>query len=176
MIRISLLLLVVLVTFAQPARAFLDPPYITPVHPTAGEAILVNIYGGECDLADSGPVWPPPVTQEGNELTIHLTGSHHTDPEWCYFSIGTETYPVGVYPAGAYVLNVERRYMSASGVWIYETLGIVPFTVTAGTPPFPTVAAPSLNLGGLSVLLLLLASIAACRLRRCPSQKIDTLS
>ena len=31
---------------ALPAWAFLDPPYLTPVNPSAGDLISVNIYGG----------------------------------------------------------------------------------------------------------------------------------
>jgi hypothetical protein len=54
---------------ATAAPAFLDPPYITPASPTAGDLISVNIYGGECDLVDMGIVLPP-ITQQGNAITI----------------------------------------------------------------------------------------------------------
>jgi len=146
--------------FPTSARAFLDPPYITPANPTVGAPISVNIYGGVCDLADSGPVWPPPVTQEGSNITILLTGSHQTDPEWCYFSVGTETYPVGAYGAGSYTLDVERRYPSVTGVWVHETLGIIPFIVS-GPIPTQTKAAPALGIVGASVLILVLMALAA---------------
>ena len=59
------LLVVALALCAQRASAFLDPPYVTPANPTAGELMSVNIYGGECDVADDGVVWPPPVYAAG---------------------------------------------------------------------------------------------------------------
>jgi len=170
--RIVVLLALSVGLFPTPARAFLDPPYITPANPTVGAPISVNIYGGVCDIADMGIVWPPPVTQEGNEITISFTGIHETDLEWCYFSIGTESYPVGAYQAGSYVLNVERRYTSGTGVWIYETLGVIPFAV-AGPFPSKTEAAPALGVVGASALLIGLIVFAAGSLR---SKAMGTLT
>ncbi len=149
---------------AQRAWAFLDPPYITPANPTAGELVSVNIYGGECDLVDYGINWPPPVTQDGNETTILLTGAHEEDPEFCDISVGTYTYPVGVYPPGTYVLRVNWRYGTFNG-WITETLGIIPFTVS-GVPPQQTFVAPTLGGAGLVGLLLALIVAAMRKLRR----------
>jgi hypothetical protein len=150
---------------AQRALAFLDAPYLTPANPVAGEAIFVNIYGGECDLVDMGIVWPPPVTQQGSEITILFTGIHEGDPEFCFYGLGTSTYPVGAFPPGAYTLDVERRYMSFTGPWIQETLGVIPFVVS-GIPAQQSVEASTLNVGGLAVLLLALIAAAHFVLRR----------
>jgi hypothetical protein len=141
---------------AQPAWGFLDPPYLTPTNPVAGDMIWVNIHGGECDLVDMGIDWPPPVTQQGSAITILFTGIHEGDPEFCYYGIGVSTYPVGTFPPGSYTLDVERRYMSFSGPWVQETPGIIPFTV-AGVPTQQPIEAPTLNLAGLISLLLSLA-------------------
>ena len=111
------LLVFALALCAQRAWAFLDPPYITPANPMAGEPVSVNIYGGECDLLDYGINWPPPVTQQGNSITILFTGVHEGDPEWCYYGVGTATYPVGTFPPGSYTLDVERRYGTPFGTW-----------------------------------------------------------
>ena len=155
------LLIVALALCAQRASAFLDPPYVTPANPTAGELMSVNIYGGECDVADDGVVWPPPVTQQGNTITILLTGIHEGDPEFCYFGIGTATYSIGTFPPGSYTLDVERRYLSFSAVWVQETLGIIPFTVS-GAQPQQIFEAPTLSIAGFASLLLVL--IVAARL------------
>ena len=146
---------------AQHASAFLDPPYITPANPTAGDLVSVSIYGGECDLVDMGIVWPPPVTQQGTEITILFTGIHSEDPEWCFYDVGTATYPVGTFPAGAYTLDVERRYGNAFGSWTQETLGLIPFTVS-GAPAQQPIEAPVLSIAGFASLLL--ALIVAARL------------
>jgi hypothetical protein len=159
------LLLFALALCAQRASAFLDPPYITPANPTTHETILVNVYGGECDLVDMGIVWPPPVTQQGSEITILFTGIHEGDPEFCFYGLGTSTYPVGAFPPGTYTLDVERRYMSFTGPWIQETLGIIPFVVSGGPTPEP-VEALTLNAAGFAVLLFALIAAAHFTLRR----------
>ena len=92
------LLVFALALCAEPAWAFLDPPYLTPANPVAGELVSVNIYGGECDLVDMGISWPPPVTQQGSSIVILFTGIHEENPEWCYYGVGTATYPVGTFP------------------------------------------------------------------------------
>jgi hypothetical protein len=157
--RLGQVLVVALAMCAGRASAFLDPPYITPAKPMAGEVISVNIYGGECDLLDYGIVWPPPITQQGHSITILFSGIHEDDPEWCYYSVGTATVPVGAYPPGSYTLDVERRYMSFSGPWVQETLGIIPFTVSTAPSQQP-IEAPTLSIAGLGVLgLTLLAAM-----------------
>jgi hypothetical protein len=142
---------------------FLDPPYITPANPTAGDAVSVNVYGGECDVLNIGIV-PPVAEQHGREITILFTGIHEGDPEWCYFSLATESFPVGTYPPGTYTLQVDRRYSTVFGTWVRETLGIIPFTVT-GAPSAQPIAAPTLSTAGLAGLLLMVIGAALCAFR-----------
>jgi hypothetical protein len=154
---------------ATPALAFLDPPYITPVNPVAGDLISVNIYGGECDLLDDGIVWPPPVIQHENSITILFTGIHEGDPEWCYYGVGTATVAVGRYSPGSYTLDVDRRYGTPGGTWAQETLGIIPFTV-AGASPAQPISTPMLSTTSLAGLLLLTIITASRALRQRASQ------
>ena len=163
-LRLAVSFLVLSLTaWAMPAWAFLDPPYITPADPAADDLISVSIYGGECDVVDDGITWPPPVTRQGSEITIHFTGIHEEDPEFCYYGIGTATYSVGTYPLGSYTLHVERRYGTFNG-WVTETLGVIPFTVT-GTPPAQPIPTPTLSVTGLESLLLMLVGAASIGLR-----------
>jgi hypothetical protein len=162
--RFVSLLALTLALGSSPASAFLDPPYITPAHPISGEVVSVNVYGGKCDVADGGVIWPPPVTQQGSELTILLTGGHEEDPEFCYFGVGTFTAPIGIYPPGAYTLRVNWRYSTFSG-WVTETLGVIPFTVSAAPSQQP-IEAPTLNIAGLGVLGLVLLVAMLRDLRR----------
>lgn len=39
-------------------RAFWDPPYLTPAHPTAGDELSVNIHLGVCDAIYSRQGYP----------------------------------------------------------------------------------------------------------------------
>ena len=158
-------LLIVALAFCGPrASAFTGSPYLTPANPTAGDLISVNIYHDECDLVDDG-ITLPPVTRQGDEVTILFTGIHEADPEWCYYGIGTSKFAIGVFPPGTYTLDVERRYMGIGGDWIQETLGIIPFTVSGGLPQEP-IEAPTLSVAGLASLLLLLIATASLVARR----------
>lgn len=132
---VASMLAAVFALFAAPAGASLDPPYITPAQPRAGDEISVSIHGGECDAPYVGIDWPPPVTRQGSVTTIHLIGYHETNPELCYITVATRSDPLGTYAAGAYTLVVEWRYASFSGAWIEETLGVIPFTVSGEIPP-----------------------------------------
>jgi hypothetical protein len=157
------LVMLALALCTQPAWAFLDAPYITPMHPNVSDLISVNIYGGGCDFADGGVVWPPPVTQQGSELTILLTGGHEEDPEFCYFGVGTFTAPIGMYPPGSYTLRVNWRY-STFGGWVTETLGIIPFIVANAQSQQPA-EAPALGMTGLGALVLALIAATMPQLR-----------
>ena len=132
----------------------LDPPYITPSNPRAGEPISVIVRGDACNLIESGVIWPPPVTQQGSVITILFNGNRQGDPEVCYYSSAARAYPVGVYAAGSYALQVNWRY-STFGGWVTETLGVIPFTVSAAPSQQP-IEAPTLNIAGLGVLALAL--------------------
>jgi len=155
---------VALALCAQRAFAFIDPPYITPVNPTAGETISVNVYRGECDVLNIGIV-PPVVEHHGSEITALFTGIHETDPVWCIYSIGIETVPIGSYPPGSYALDVERRYGNPFGEWSQETLGVIPFTVSAGPQQQP-VETPALTSAGVTALLLALIGAVLSNLRK----------
>jgi hypothetical protein len=157
--------ILVLAFCAQPAWAFLDPPNIMPASPVVGDFISVNIYGGECDVADDGVTWPPPVTREGNAIKILLTGIHEGDPEWCYFGHGgIQTFPIGNLGPGPYTLDVERRYITVFGTWIQETLGVISFTV-ANAPSQQPADAPAIGMMGLGALVLGLIAATMHRLR-----------
>lgn len=153
----------ILLLHAVPVWAFIDPPYITPPAPTSADTIVVNVYRGVCDVFDIGIV-PPLVERQGDHILVVATGIHQDDPEWCYFGTGTETLPIGTYPPGSYVLEVDRRYQTVFGPWIQETLGIIPFTVAAGatTRPFST---PTLSPTGIFSLLIALIGAASFALR-----------
>jgi len=153
----------ILVLCAQRASA-LDPPYITPANPVAGEPISVVARGDACNLIEDGVVWPPPVTQQGSVITILFNGSREGDPEFCYFSSDAIAYPVGTYAAGSYTLQVNWRYSTFSG-WVTETLGVIPFTVSAA-PSQQAIEAPTLGVVGLAVLGLTLLVVMLRDLRR----------
>jgi hypothetical protein len=144
--------------FAPPAWAFFDPPYITPAQPIAGEPISVNIRGGICDTIISLPGYPK-ITQEGTAITILFFGVRNFDPEGCYYAVGAAAFPVGSYLPGSYTLDVKLRYIGGTGIFLVDTLGVVPFTVAGGPAPPAPVSAPTLGIPGLSLLLLALTGI-----------------
>ena len=156
--RFKGLLALALALCAQPASAFsIRRTSRRRIQPLV-DAVSVNVYGGECDVLNIGIV-PPVAEQHGREITILFTGIHEGDPEWCYFSLATESFPVGTYPPGSYTLQVDRRYSTVFGTWVRETLGIIPFTVT-GAPSAQPIAAPTLSTAGLAGLLLMVIGAA----------------
>jgi len=134
-----------------------------PAHPMAGEAISVVVRGDACNLIEDGVVWPPPVTQQGSVITILFNGIREGDPEFCYYSSDAIAYPVGAYAAGSYTLQVNWRYGTFSG-WVTETLGVIPFTVSAAPSQQP-IEAPTLSIAGLGVLGLALLAVVLRDLR-----------
>ena len=118
------------VLFAPTARAFIDPPYLTPEHPIAGDVVSVNIRSGMCDAVGTIPGYPS-ITREGNAVRILLWSVSNIDPILCNYPPGTGTYAVGTFDAGSYTLQVDRRYFGDLGGVLTETLGVIPFTVTA---------------------------------------------
>jgi hypothetical protein len=145
------------------AWAFLDPPYIAPANPRAGELISVNIHGGGCDAIVGLPGYPQ-ITMQGNEIRILFFSVHYADLEFCNLGVGTATSRLGAYPPGNYTLRVERRYMTVSGPWALETLGVIPFVVDA-TPQQAPIEASTLSLSGRSALLLSLIAATLLHLR-----------
>jgi hypothetical protein len=152
-------LIVLSLSFARNADAFIDPPYLTPGNPVAGEPVSVSIRAGVCDGVGSIPGYPQ-ITQTGDTIRILLWGSSFVDPILCNLPIGTSTYQVGAFSEGAYVLRVDREYMGDLGDILSETLGIIPFTVSG--PTAEPVALPASDSIGIGTLVLMLA---ACGMR-----------
>jgi hypothetical protein len=148
----------------RPAQAFVDPPWITPEHPQAGETVYVNLRFGICDAILVGQI-PPQITQSGTAIRILFWSSHDTDPILCNVPIWTAAVPIGSFPPGSYTLQVDRWYQDGfgDGGTITETLGVLPFTVEGGaSAPTPL---PALGLPLLAVLGVLVALFAVSRLR-----------
>ena len=153
----------VFLLFAQTADAFIDPPYLTPEDPVAGEMVSVNIRFGICDAIAGDFANYPQITHEGNAIRILFWSTSDDDPILCNVPIGTGSHTVGAYPAGAYTLQVDRSYFEGLGTLLTETLGVIPFTVTGGaTPPM---SAPALSKASLGILALGFVGFAVWRLR-----------
>ena len=163
-IDLKRLLTFTLALCAQPASAYLDPPYLTPANPIAGELVSVNIYGGNCD-AIVGMEGYPQITRQENLIRIVFFSVHYDDPEFCNLGAGTAKAPIGTYPPGNYTLQVERRYMTVLATWAQETLGIIPFIVSA-VPQQQPIETPTLSPVGLTVLLIALIGAMLRNLRK----------
>ena len=158
--RVALMLALLGISVAQTAQAFIDPPYITPTAPVAGETVSVDIGYGVCDLI--GTVQS--ITQDGHAIRVLLSAVRYTDPFMCNFppdDLGV--YPVGAYPPGSYTLQVDIIYVGSTGQYVTETLAILPFTVAAA--PASTVSAPINDHGALALLMLALLGLAGRQLR-----------
>ena len=151
--------------FANTAAAFLDPPYLTPEHPTAGDTVTLNIRAGVCDGIGSGHGYPR-ISQEGSQIRIAVWSVSYHDSELCFLPIWTNTIVVGAYPSGSYTLQVDRDYFDGGGDLRTESLGTVPFVVTGNGGMQQPVAAPALDACGLALLLLGLTGIVSRERKR----------
>jgi hypothetical protein len=159
--RIASALVLLFALVAQTARAFFDPPRITPAAPGAGEIVSVNIHGGICDAILEWPGYPQ-ITQEGNAIRIIEYGYHVDFVDWCIYGVGTLTQPIGAFPPGDYTLTVDFFYDNYPYGYATITLGVIPFTVTGAAPAAPV---PTTSPLGLIALLLFLPSLAVWILR-----------
>jgi hypothetical protein len=137
----------------RPAHAFVDPPWITPDHPQAGETVYVNLRSGVCDVIEIAPELPE-ITQIGSAVRILFSSGHYTDPIQCTYPIETGAIAFGSFAPGSYTLQVERRYQVYGMGTQTEVLGVLPFTVEGGVAP-----APTLDLVGLILLAVLMALV-----------------
>jgi len=157
------LIVLTFVSLSQLASAFVDPPTLSPANPMEGQTISVNIRAGQCDALGEVPGYPQ-ITQTGNAIRILLHSIRVYDSEFCNVPILIRSFPVGVYPAGAYTVQVDRTYeVPLPPRTIVETLGILPFTV-AGAPA-PAVL-PTTGFIGLLTLFATILFIAVPVLRR----------
>ena len=140
--------------FVRPVHAFVDPPWITPEHPPAGESVYVNVRSGICDIITTGQI-PPEITQIGSAVRILLWSDHYTDPIQCTQPIDISAIAIGSFAPGSYTLQVDRWYQVRGMGTQTEVLGILPFTVAGGVSP---VHAPALDRFGLVLLAVLMAS------------------
>ena len=159
----KILAVVVLLAFVPSAHAFIDPPYITPSNPAAGETVSVSVRSGICDAVGTIQGYPQ-ITQQGSAIRILLWGVSSTDPILCNFPVGIGTYAVGAYAPGSYTVQVDRDYQDDLGGVVTETLGVIPFTVAGGgTQP---IALPASNVSSLIILTFMLFVVTRMKLYR----------
>jgi len=148
-----------LFVFAAPsARAFFDPPWITPTDLRAGEVVSVNIRGGVCDSIFFRPGYPQ-ITLQGKTIRILEYGHHWDTADLCIYDIGTLIAPIGAFPPGEYTLAIDFVYEDYPNGYTTANLGVVPFVVTGVTS-----AAPVPALGATSATMLVVFVVGATML------------
>lgn len=157
----KIVLAFVCMPFAQPAKAFVDTPYLTPSAPQAGQSVMVNVRFGECDVFVPEDPYPI-VTREGNAIRILFFGYSYSDPELCVYPPLQTSPSIGEFSPGNYTVQVDWLRVAVDGTST-TTLAILPFTV--GGVPNPPQPAPALSVLGLVLLATALSVIASRKLR-----------
>ncbi|MGH8173014.1 MAG: hypothetical protein ACREPX_07685, partial [Rhodanobacteraceae bacterium] len=147
------LLLVLAISFARPAQAFFDAPWITPSHPVVGETLSLNIHGGGCDVILEEPGYPQ-ISQVGNAIRVVVYGAHYDFDDFCIFPVGTVAFPLPGQPAGAYTLQVDFAYDDFLIGPTISSVGSISFTVLGAQASTVPVPASSL-IGRLALMLAL---------------------
>ena len=156
---------VVCVPFALPAHAFVDPPYLTPPAPQAGQSVMVNMRFGDCDVFLPDAPYPI-VTRDGSAIRILFFGYSYSDPELCAYPPLQTSPSIGEFPPGNYTVQVDWLRVAVDGTHT-TTLAILPFTVAAA--PSPPQPAPALSVPGLVLLAMAISAIGVRRLRLHPA-------
>lgn len=160
--RIVLIAILVFALAAPSARAFFDPPWITPVAPRAGQTVSANIRDGICDAIFEHPGYPQ-ITKQGNAIRLLEYGHHWDTADLCIYDIGHLMEPIGAFSPGDYTLTVDFTYEDYPNGYTTINLGVVPFTVTGVTLAKPV---PASTPSGKFALLTLVLSAALCVLWR----------
>ncbi len=151
------------VLLSQLAQAFVDPPTLSPINPTENQTVSVNIRIGVCDSFIEQAGYPQ-ITQSGNAIRILIPSIHAFDSSFCNFGTGTAIDPVGAFPPGSYTVQVDRTYTAVGPTrTVVETLGILPFIVTAAPAP---ASLPTMGIVGLIALITMILLIARMALRQ----------
>ncbi|MET0231649.1 MAG: hypothetical protein ABW186_12015 [Rhodanobacteraceae bacterium] len=159
--RMTPLLVVLLALAASDARAFFDPPWISPVAPRTGDVISASFRMGDCDARVEEPGFPQ-LTRTGNAIRLVVYGVHEDTDELCVYPAATGTESIGTLAAGSYTLAVDFLYDDyLLGPTVID-IGVVPFTVVGATVAAPV---PAYDLAGELALLLALGCVAVRCLR-----------
>lgn len=145
-------------SFGSNAHAYIEPPYITPASPRAGQTAYVNIGAGVCDAILAEPGYPQ-VTRIGNAVRVLLLAVRYDNIELCNLPPGIAVLPFGDFEAGTYEVTVDLSYFDSHGNPQVETVGVVPMEV-AGAAGASPIAAPAVSPLALIILALGLVLIA----------------
>ncbi len=148
------LVVLVLMSSATLAHAFVDPPTVSPMNALVGQTIYVSVRAGMCDAIVYDPAYPK-ITQTESAIRVLIETAHADAPIFCIYNPpGTAAFSIGSYPAGSYTIQVDRHYLPFIGPEVIEAIGTLSFTVAEPT------SLPALTLPSLLMLALLLAIAA----------------
>jgi hypothetical protein len=135
------------------AQTIVDTPVLNPAAPIAGQTVNVDLHGSPCVLYLTPPDYPSVVTRDANAITLVVQAYVSSDPDFCIYPTFTISYPIGAFGPGHYTVQVDAQYPEFLGGTITQTLGTLPFNVSAPRP------VPALS-GLMLVLLTLLIGVA----------------
>ncbi len=136
-------ILPMLLVWASSAKAFVDPPVITPENPTTETPITVSIRYGVCDaLIDYT------IETVGTAVELRITKIPTQSDPFCNVPVTTSTFELPLLSAGQHPLTIYFQDIDPPGlppvIWFQTTL-----TVTSGAiQPVPSIS------GWLPLLLL----------------------
>jgi len=149
-------------SFGSNAYAYIEPPYITPVSPQAGQTVYVNIGAGVCDAILEEPGYPQ-VARIGNAVRVLLLAVRYDNIELCNLPPGIAVLPFGDFEAGSYEVTIDISYFDSHGNPQVETIGVAPMEVVGATGASPI---PAPTASPLALIILALGLILIARARR----------
>jgi len=134
---------------AMPARAWVTQPILDPAHPKEGEVVYVTFSSGYCDVFGD-----PTVAIEDRKVSLNLFSLMATDYEACIFPTFHERFPIGLFKAGQYIVQVNRTYVGDNGL---ETHSMGTLAMSVAVPS--SLSIPALDLVSLFGMAALLVAV-----------------
>jgi len=173
-LRVQLVQALLCLLFAMPAHAYINPPFLSPTTPHAGQSVSVSVDSGVCDAIADEPGYPQ-ITQNGSHIQVVLLAFRFTDIELCNLPSGVSTFPIGAYAEGVYDVDVVVFYYDEHGNPQNESIGVLPMRVEAAAAA--PVGAPTSTPLSLILLAALLCVIALRKQSRVvPSARVCNLN
>ena len=144
------------------ALAFDDPPVLNPTQPFANQTVSVSITAGysstdgTCDGFVESFNGYPKLTVNGDSIHLIAPSYHTTDPSWC-FGLGIQTYTIGSFAQGAYVVQIDRYFNDIITGDTIQPVATLPLVVAAAPQLDP---APSLTAFGATLLATMVIFLA----------------
>ncbi len=103
-----------LLALASPneSRAYVDSPTFSPERATSNDVVVMNFRSGDCHIFATEDYRPADVTIDGTFIDVIIDGDAVTDVHCVFPPVTENTFAIGRFPAGIFIVRLFRRSFS----------------------------------------------------------------